>query len=56
MLPCIAKEANLKQTTLCHKLRPELSSQVFNSLSIMFPFENSIDEASRLLIVFVFLL
>ena len=45
MLPCIAKEENLKQMTLNHKLCTELFSQLFYSLSIMFSFENSLGKS-----------
>jgi len=36
-------------STLNHKLRLELSSQLFNSLSSMFSFENSVDKVARFL-------
>jgi len=53
MLPCIAKEANLKQTTLNCKLCIELSSQLFYSLSVMLSYKNSIGKAPKLLVIFV---
>ena len=50
---CIAKEVNLKQTTINHKLRSEMFSQLFYSLFIVFSFKHSLGKAPSLLLIFI---
>ena len=53
MLLCIAKEALVKQTTFTNILYIEVSSKLFYSLTIVFFPTNSLDKASKLLLIFV---
>jgi len=52
MLLCIAKEALFEQNAL-KKMRTEVSSQMFYSLSIMLSTVNSFDKASGLPYIFI---
>ena len=55
-LPCIAKEALFEQTTLSKILQTGVSFQLLCSLSIMFPPINSLDKASGLSYIFVYII